>query len=81
MGSPKRTMEAERLMCPHSSRPGVEESEWAVSVSSAWQSWAAKLGLCTPRCPDLPRHGGWNGEGVYGDCERLSGMREIAMCV
>lgn len=57
------------------------ESEWAVSVSSAWQSWAAKLGLCTPRCPDLPRHGGWNGEGVYGDCERLSGMREIAMCV
>lgn len=26
MGSPRRTMGAERLMCPHSSQPGVEES-------------------------------------------------------
>lgn len=29
--SPRWTMGAERLMCPHSSRPGMEENGWRVT--------------------------------------------------
>ena len=56
--------------------------ERATSHPCAWQSWAKKLSLWTPRLRALtflPPHrsyGGWKGETVYGDGEGLSGAKE-----